>query len=127
LLTAGYDHRVNVVDVRDAENNIRIKVSKSNKDIESANWHPTLEHNFAIATESGVVLGYDVRKPDSPLWEIQASDESCSGLAFSPHIPTMMSTSSTDGVVKIWDISSNPKEIGKRNMKQGELFSMQFC
>lgn len=39
-----------------------------------------------------------------------------------------MATSSIDGVVKIWDIAGDqPKTIGSRNLKQGELFSMQFC
>lgn len=115
LLSAGYDHKVNIIDVRDAAQNIRIKVSKSVKDIESGSWHPSLEHNFALATESGIVLGYDVRKPEKPLWELQSTDESCSGTAFSRHIPTMMSTSGTDGVVRIWDIAgASPKEIGNR-------------
>ena len=43
----------------------------------------------------------------------------------------MMATSSIDGSVKVWDISANgglkPQEIGSRHMKQGELFSMNFC
>ena len=85
------------------------------KDIESGSWHPSLQHNFALATESGIVLGYDVRKPEKPLWELQSTDESCSATAFSRHIPTMMSTSGTDGVVRIWDIAgASPKEIGNR-------------
>ena len=124
-MSAGYDHRVNILDVRDDSKTIRINVPKSCKDIESGSWHPTLEHNFAIATESGIVLGYDIRKPDSPLWELASTDESCSGLGFSPHIPTMMSTSSTDGVVRIWDIGgAQPMQIAERQMEQGELFSM---
>ena len=43
----------------------------------------------------------------------------------------MMATSSTDGAVKIWDISANggtnPELISQRSMKQGELFTLQFC
>jgi hypothetical protein len=43
----------------------------------------------------------------------------------------MMSTGSLDGTVKVWDImangGTNPKEIGSRNMKQGDLYSMNFC
>lgn len=42
-----------------------------------------------------------------------------------------MSTGSLDGTVKVWDImadgGTNPKEIGSRNMKQGDLYSMNFC
>jgi hypothetical protein len=53
-----------VLDVRErplGENAIKIKVSKTYKDIESANWHPSLEHNFVVTTESGAVIGYDIR------------------------------------------------------------------
>jgi periodic tryptophan protein 1 len=115
LMSAGYDHKVNVIDVRDQAKNITIKVPKAVKDIESGSWHPSLEHNFALATESGVVLGYDIRKPQAPLWELASTDESCSGLGFSPHIPTMMCTSSTDGVVRIWDIGgASPMEIAQK-------------
>ena len=43
----------------------------------------------------------------------------------------MMCTSGVDGICKVWDIAANggqnPEEICFRNMKQGELFTMQFC
>ena len=46
-------------------------------------------------------------------------------------MPNMMCTSSLDGFVKVWDILNNggtePKEIAKRDLKQGELFSLSFC
>jgi len=42
-----------------------------------------------------------------------------------------MCSSGVDGSVRIWDIAANggtnPSEISFRNMKQGELFTMQFC
>ena len=67
-MSAGYDHKVNILDVRDKDSSIKIKVSKSVKDIEAGAWHPTLEHNFALANESGIVLGYDTRKPDQAIF-----------------------------------------------------------
>jgi len=41
----------------------------------------------------------------------------------------MLATASLDGTVKIWDIiaEGGPKQIGNRHMKQGDLYSMQFC
>ena len=53
MLTAGYDSRVNVADVRDINSGLRTMIPKSAKDIESVAWHPTLEHNFAVSMESG--------------------------------------------------------------------------
>jgi periodic tryptophan protein 1 len=70
LLTAGYDHRVNVIDVRDNSANLQSKIPKSSMDIESAFWHPTLEHNFAISTESGILHGFDTRKMEAPVFTI---------------------------------------------------------
>lgn len=40
----------------------------------------------------------------------------------------MMVTSGNDGYVKVWDVSSGtPNEIATRDVKQGELFTLQFC
>ena len=58
LLTGGYDRVVNVVDVRDkplGEKSMKIRLKKEVKDLETAQWHPTLEHNFVLSTESGIV------------------------------------------------------------------------
>ena len=42
-----------------------------------------------------------------------------------------MATSSSDGHIKLFDIlhdgGTNPLEVASKNMKQGELFTMQFC
>ena len=42
-----------------------------------------------------------------------------------------MATCSLDGTVKVWDIAANggtkPQCVSSRHMKQGDLFSMQFC
>ena len=106
-------------------------IPKSAKDIESVAWHPTLEHNFCVSTESGQVFGFDSRKIVDPVFVVQAHKKACSNVVFSPHIPNMMCTSGTDGICKVWDIAANggqnPEEICFRNMKQGELFTMQFC
>lgn len=68
LLTAGYDSKINVLDVRTSENPLKTKVNKSLLDIEQAIWHPKLEHNFAVCTEGGYVLGFDTRKIEEPVF-----------------------------------------------------------
>lgn len=70
LLTAGYDRIVNVFDVRNKDSLIKTKIPKAVKDVESVYWHPNLEHNFGISTESGCVLGYDTRKLSEPIFLI---------------------------------------------------------
>jgi len=44
-------------------------LKKEVKDLESAHWHHTYEHNFVISTESGIVQGYDIRQPKEALFE----------------------------------------------------------
>ena len=121
LLTAGFDSRINVLDVRDQASLVKTKIPKSAMDVEQANWHPTMEHNFAVSTESGLVLGYDSRNMSDPVFSLQAHQKACSNVAFSPHIANMMATCSTDGTVKIWDAAANggaqPSEMGKRSMQ----------
>lgn len=75
------------------------------------------------------MFGYDSRNMKDPVFTLQAHEQQCSQVCFSPHIPNLMATSGTEGVVKIWDITAaggHPQEVGSRSMKQGELFTMQF-
>jgi periodic tryptophan protein 1 len=133
-LTGGYDRVVNIADVRErplGANAFKFRLKKEVKDLESGQWHPFSETNFAITTESGIVLGYDTRNPSAPLFELKAHEKACSSLSFSPHIPNMMATCSVDEYVKIWDISNNggtePKLSGYKKMStMGELFTVSF-
>jgi periodic tryptophan protein 1 len=107
FLSGGYDRVVNVVDVRErplGENSMKFRLKKEVKDLETGSWHPILEHNFVISTESGIVQGYDIRNPKSHLFEFEAHEKACSSVGFSPHIPNMMATCSPDEYVKVWDI-----------------------
>lgn len=131
LLTGGYDRLLNLVDVRErplGEKATKFRLKKELKDLETGSWHPTMEHNFVISTESGIVVGYDIRKPDAPIFEFQAHEKACSNLSFSPHIPNMMATCSTDEYVKVWDIAhaGQPKLVSYKKMAMGELFSLAF-
>ena len=132
LLTGGYDRVINVVDVRTrplGEAALKFRLTKELKDLESGVWHPTLEHNFVISTESGKVHGYDIRNPAAPIFELEAhSPKPCTSVAFSPHIPSMMATVSLDEYVKVWDITtgSMPQLVGYKKMTMGELFTLSF-
>jgi periodic tryptophan protein 1 len=78
-----------------------------------------------------VVLGYDTRKPDGPVFELKAHEKACTNVSFSPHIPNMMATCSTDEYVKIWNVALTPAEppklVGYKKMStMGELFSLSY-
>ena len=136
LLTGGYDGIVNVMDVRSATGNLSTKLPKNlYKDIESAQWHPSSEHNFIVTTESGHLIGYDSRRIDNPVFNVQAHRKACSSATFSPHVPNMLVSVGTDKMCKIWDITANaaadgatyePHLVQEKDMKQGDLFSVQM-
>jgi periodic tryptophan protein 1 len=69
-----------------------------------------------VSTEGGMVFGFDSRNIIKPVFEMKAHEKACSSFSFSPHIPSMMATASTDEFVKVWDISANggtkPKLVG---------------
>jgi periodic tryptophan protein 1 len=81
-----------------------------------------------VTTESGHLIGFDSRKFTKPLFSVQAHSKACTAVSFSPHISNMIATVGSDSICKIWDISeageSEPKHIFKRDLKQGELFSV---
>ena len=113
LLTAGYDGRINVLDVRNNAANIVTELQKSiYKDVESAQWHPQSEHNFIVTTESGHFIGFDTRRINEPVFNVKAHKKACSSAAFSPHIPNMLTSVGTDKQCKIWDITANPSQNG---------------
>ena len=132
-MTGGYDRVVNVCDIRErplGANAIKYRLKKELKDLESGQWHPFSEHNFVITTESGTVVGFDTRNTEAPVFEFKAHEKACSSVSFSPHIPNMMATCSTDEYIKIWDIAHNgglePKLIGSKKTHMGELFTLSY-
>lgn len=130
FLSGSYDSKINIVDVRSQKGSQVYKLDKGAKDIESAIWHPKMEQNFVVSTESGQVFGYDTRMPKDPIFRLDAHKKACSSVSFSPHINNMMATVSVDQVVKVWDINvaagEQPKLISKKKPDQGELFSVRF-
>jgi periodic tryptophan protein 1 len=123
LLTGGYDGRLNVLDVRASDAALNFKLPSSARDIESAQWHPTIEHNFVVTTESGQVFGFDARNLKEPVFTFAAHSKACSSASFSPHVPNMLATVGTDKKCKIWDIAANvdgklmPQCVAKRDME----------
>lgn len=128
FVSGGFDGRLNIQDVRETVVAGQFTLNKAKyNDVEHIQWHPSMEHNLVVTTESGHMLGFDTRNFSKPIFEVKAHNKACSQCSFSPHISNMLATVGTDEYCKIWDIStSEPKMVAKRNLKQGELFSVQF-
>ena len=73
------------------------------------------------------MVGFDTRKFKEPIFSVHAHAKSCSSASFSPHFAAMVATVGTDNLCKVWDVSQpTPQMVAKRDLKQGELFSVQW-
>lgn len=88
-----------------------------------------------MTTESGHFVGFDTRRMDSHVFSVKGHKKACSSAAFSPHLSNMLATVGTDKICKIWDITAGassdgssftPLCIQQKDMKQGDLFSVQM-
>ena len=114
LLSGGYDGYLKVQDIRQQTEALSFKLDKSVcQDIESTNWHYKSEHHFICGTESGIMYGFDTRKPGSPVFEVKAHKKACTSVDFSPHIPSMVASVGVDKICRIWDINQLAAGEGK--------------
>ncbi|XP_037949375.1 periodic tryptophan protein 1 homolog [Teleopsis dalmanni] len=129
LLTGCADGLVRIFDCRDPEiiNTSFIKW-KINGEVEKVLWHPTETHNFIIGTNDGSLHYADKRRPDSFLWSLKAHEEEISGVCFNAQKPNLLTTSSTDGVLKVWNFSTSKiDEVHSHDFEMGRLQCMKQC
>ena len=137
LLTAGYDKKIALLDVRKTNAAITADLSA---DAEQALW--LNDHHCLVSAEDGSVFCFDARqliangtnKKALPVWTLNAyANTACSGLAARGNI---LITGGQDGVAKVWDLSENattaspgtpytsdPVFVFEKNLSVGPIFS----
>lgn len=126
LLTAAYDRKASVVDVR-SPGSVRSWSLGADADPEAAAWDPHTEHQFAIASEDGSVRCFDARKEGAPLWTLMAHKKAASSLDYNPLAVGVLATGSADKTVKLWDVSgATPALLATKDMELGKVFSVKF-
>ena len=131
LATASFDRSASVIDVRASETGVRFPLPA---DAESLTWNPHVPDQFVVSLDSGAVLCFDVRRGGEapPVFHLQAHAEAASTVTFSPGVPGLMATSSTDGAVKLWDIAATvvdgtaPELVASKALAIGRIFCSQF-
>lgn len=126
LATGSFDRTVALVDCRTAAVASKYDLSS---DIEAMAWDPFNSSRLFVTTENGLVLCIDVRQQGAPLFGFQAHEKTVSSLSFSPTVPGMLATASTDKVVKVWDAASEsalPQLVAYKSMNIGKLFTLQY-
>ena len=137
LLTAGYDSRVALSDVRisnESEMSKYWSVSKG-EEIETAVFAD--ENIILCGTDSGNVYSFDIRNnaESRPVWTLKAHDSGVSTLSVNNFIPGLMSTGAMgEKVVKLWKFptseeSSNkgPNMVLSRDFDVGNVLTTSFA
>ena len=129
LLTAGFDKRSVLVDVRTPDGAAREWGLTA--DAEKVAWHPS-GTSFAVSTEDGLVQSFDTRAgaTTAPLWKLQAHTQACAGLDFNHHVDGLLATGGQDKVVKLWTLDGSggvPTLLAKRNLQLGAIFDISWC
>ncbi|KAI0599801.1 WD domain-containing protein [Biscogniauxia sp. FL1348] len=118
LLSGGQDGIVRCFDVkapvagRNGPTFRTFQVLRCNADgIRDVKWAPKDGMIFACATESGVVLKWDIRKPTAPLLKINAHDtqKGVTSISWHPDGDHLIS-SGLDSKCYVWDLSKNAEK-----------------
>lgn len=125
LASGSYDREVHLLDCRSSS---QIAAYKLPDEIECMVWDPFQSYHLYTSTESGSVTIIDVRNTSSNLHTFQAHDTTVTSLSFSPGIPGMLATASTDQTIKVWDMVNPlaPVTVAYKTMNVGKLFCMSY-
>lgn len=100
-------------------------------DVEALAWDPHSPTCFAVAAENGEVLFYDARggAGSAPTVRLAAHERAATSLNYSPAVPGLFLTASTDKKVKLWGAGDGgaPTLLGSEDLKVGAVFSACFC
>ena len=96
LLTAGYDSKAAISDIRQSA---RVSSFKLEGEAENCAWNPFDENIFSVSTENGLVHCFDMRRSKKALFTIPVSKKACSSVSYNQKIPNLLLSSSLDGNV----------------------------
>eukprot|EP00924_Labyrinthula_sp_SR-Ha-C_P000967 snap_masked-scaffold_7-processed-gene-9.42-mRNA-1 protein AED:0.13 eAED:0.13 QI:0/-1/0/1/-1/1/1/0/425 len=126
LLSGSFDRTIQVFDARDnRKSSTKYKLSA---DCEGAEWAKHDPFQVVSASEDGKVFLFDLRKPGQTLLSFVAHDQEHGVGDLALNNRGLLATCSRDETVKIWNMKENEaKLILDKEMKVGELFTVDFC
>lgn len=130
ILAGSADGFVRLFDCRDADNvdSSFIKWQIAGGEVEKVLWHPTETNYFIIGSNDGSLHYADRRRPDHLLWSVKAHNEEISGVCFNKLMPNLLTSTSTEGALKIWNFNSTePKHVYEHDFNMGRLQCMRQC
>ena len=107
LLVGSCDGTVKVFDCRATDNNSSsFKSWQLTGEVERVCWNKFDENCFIASTNDGAIHYVDCRNDSNVLWSKVAHEKEVTGLVLSSKVRGMLTTSSSDGHMKIWDLNN---------------------
>lgn len=130
LLTGCCDGTVKLFDCRDPDTIDRsFKLwSFAGCEIERVQWDLNNSNHYFTSTNTGKLHYCDVRQEGAPVWSLDAHDEEVSGIIVNHSHGGMLSTTSTDGTVKVWKYDGNGAQlVHESNVGIGRIQCSDIC
>lgn len=125
LLAGSCDQTAKVFDCRSTEN----KSWDLTGEAERVVWSTTEPYIFYVGTNTGGLHCFDCRKGE--IWMQKAYEQDITGLSFSSQCPGLLLTTSSDGVMKVWDANGQSKYgaqmVYEKDLKMGVLHCIEMC
>ncbi|XP_066596151.1 periodic tryptophan protein 1 homolog [Prorops nasuta] len=102
LLTGCADKMIRLFDCKDESMTQCIKIQG---EVEKVAWNHFNTNYFLASTNNGYIEYMDIRK-NKPIWQICGHQKEVTGLSLSSSYKDMLITTSNDGNIKVWDIST---------------------
>lgn len=130
LLTGSCDGTVKLFDCRDPEAiSTSFKLWRFNGcEIERVLWDTVNTNNYFVATNNGQLHYCDIRREGDILWSITAHSDEVSGIIVNHMCPGMVSTTSADGLLKVWKYDSAGAQLVQEDeLNVGRIQCADIC
>lgn len=128
LLTGCCDGTVRLYDCRDPETlQQNAKIWNFNGEIERIAWDPHDGNYFFASTNQGNIYYCDVRQ-DRQVWSKNVHEKEVTGLALNAKCKGMLTTTSSDGSLKVWKYSeSDANLVYEEEVGIGQIQCIGVC
>ncbi|XP_053964649.1 periodic tryptophan protein 1 homolog [Anastrepha ludens] len=129
ILTGSADGVVRLFDCRNADTVDSDYVKwKIPGEVEKVLWNPSDTNHFVIGANDGSLHYADRRQPNKLLWSVKGHEEEISGVCFNKAVANLLTSTSTDGMLKVWDFNVGAiKEVYSHDFQMGRLQCMKQC
>ena len=131
LATAAFDKTATVIDGRLADPSVPVCTLAIGGEAEALAWNPHAPSWLFVSTDDGSVCAFDTAAPragGAPTFTWRPHQKATAGIAFSPGVPGLVATCSTDRSIKVWDVQpgAEPRQLAEKGMGVGDLYGVAF-